>query len=166
MTKPSLLATVIVVATMAAAPAFADTWEAHANICQPDKGDVGKLDYSNTGVFNESNSSSAKLHCPIEYISDLHTLGLNTTTIRLRYVDRSSSANVSCTLFINFLDGASELTETQTSSGASNSTQSFSWTIGSEIGGGRQLVIQCNLPQAASSSTRSGVRGITLDTNT
>jgi hypothetical protein len=167
MKQRSVFASLVVALVLSAAPVGADTWEAHANICQPDKSDVAFLDYSNTGVFNESTSSSGKLHCPVEYISDLHTGGLNTTTISLNYVDRSSSENVSCTLFINLFDGTPILTATQTSpAGASSSTQISSWVIGSEIGGGRQLVIQCTLPKAASSSTRSGVRGIRLDTNT
>jgi hypothetical protein len=167
--KRSLFSSLVAALVLSSAPAGADTWEAHANICQPDKGDVEKLDYSNTGLFNESTSSSAKAHCPIEYISDLHT-GFNSATIAIRYVDRSSAENVSCTLFINLGDGSPVLTETKTSpAGSSNATQTFTWDIsspiGPNIGGGRQLVIQCTLPKATSSSTRSGVRGITLDTN-
>jgi hypothetical protein len=167
MKKRSLFSSLVVALVVSAAPAGADTWEVHGNRCQPDTGDVGKFDLSNTGLFNVNSSSSGKLHCPIEYISDLHTGGLNSTTLMVRYVDRSSASDVTCTLYINLFDGSPILTQTKTSpAGASDTTQAFEWSIGSEIGGGRQLEIQCTIPKATSSSTRSGVRGIRLDTNT
>jgi hypothetical protein len=165
MKKRAMFASLVAAVLLVSAPVGADTWEAHGNNCQPESGDVADVLYSNTGIFNQSSSASVKVHCPIDFISDLHT-GLNTTTISLRYVDRATSGDVSCTLFINFSDGAPFMTSTKTSVGSSGATQTFSWNIGDQVGGGRQIVIQCTLPKAASSSTRSGVRGITLATNT
>jgi hypothetical protein len=159
-----LFASLLTVGVLVSAPVAADTWEAHGNLCQPDNADVADVLYSNTGIFNQSTSASVKVHCPIEFISDLHT-GLNTTTISLRYVDRASTGDVSCTLFINLSDGAPLMTSTKTSIGSSSNTQTFSWNIGDQVGGNRQIVIQCTLPKAVSSSARSGVRGVTLSTN-
>jgi hypothetical protein len=164
MTKRSLFAILLAGGVLFSAPLGAATWEAHGNICQPDSVDVANVLYSNTGIFNQSTSASVKVHCPIDFNSDLHA-GLNTTTISLRYVDRASSGDVSCTLFINLSDGAPLMTSTKTSIGSSSATQTFSWDIGDQVGGNRQIVIQCMVPKASSSSTRSGIRGITLATN-
>ena len=162
----SLLSSLVAVLVLSAAPAGADTWEVHGNRCQPDTADAAKFDLSNTGLFNVNSSSSGKLHCPIEYDSDRHPIDFMTTKLSVNYVDRSSTSDVTCTLYVNLFDGSPLITETKTSpAGASDATKTFEWSIGTQIGGGRQLEIQCTIPKAASSSTRSGVRGIRLDTN-
>ncbi len=132
--------------------------------CSPRKADVDKINYTSTSAVNESTTSTAQVVCPIQLRSDSVNKPSN---VFIRVIDRSTSADVSCTLFA-FADGHLPGTiyqKTAKSSGTKDPAGNLIQDInhGSDEGinvadaPGLVFTMTCTLPAAGGSSTRSEI---------
>jgi hypothetical protein len=132
--------------------------------CRPRKSDVSKTNYNNTSIVNES-SSSAKVACPVHLQENGFFLTPN--DMEIFAFDRSSSSNITCTLFA--FDGASPGTifqEPAVSSGTKDPVTGKSLQMLRGIDGAIELSgfqglhmfsLTCTLPGASDSSPRSEI---------
>ena len=121
-----------------------------------DAGDRANVLYGGYGTFNDSNSSFIDLTCPISWQGDHE--GVDPDWVYVYYYDRNSSTNVSCTVKMLENVYAMYSTSTQTSSGSSSDTQSFSFDVSGYQDGDDDLIdfsIDCDIP--AVSGDYSGI---------
>jgi hypothetical protein len=140
--------------------------KAPGTICSPIKGDVSKINYTNTSVVNES-TSSAKVMCPVILQSDNVNKPSNMFT---RVIDRSTSADVKCRVY-RFAYEVGQVWQSAEASShgiVSPSDGSILQDIDPDGSGdgiilhddaapGFVLSMTCTLPGASSSSTRSEI---------
>ena len=132
--------------------------------CSPKKADVSKINYTNISAVNEANSS-AQVVCPVHFRETSTNIPSN---MFIRVIDRSTSANVSCTVYA-IPDGSLPgvvYQKTSSSSGTSDpDTGLLLQDIDHEFDEGTVIrdapgwvfTITCTLPAATSSSTRSEI---------
>jgi hypothetical protein len=127
--------------------------------CRPRKADVSKTTYTDTSIVNEANTS-AQVVCPVQL--QVSALGEFPADMAVYVRDRSTSANISCTLFVT--DGESPGTifqETGTSTGSNGAIHRIAGPDGNfDLQSWSDLelyTMRCTLPLASSSSTRSEI---------
>lgn len=132
--------------------------------CNPRLSDVSKIQYNNMSAVNEA-TSSAKVACPFMYQTDWVNKPSN---LFLRVIDRSTSANVSCTVYAFAFDDlpGTVWQKTATSVGTSDpDTGNILQDINAPNEEGIQLsdapglvfTVTCTLPASSTTSNRSEV---------
>jgi hypothetical protein len=131
--------------------------------CRPRKGDVGKVQLGNQSLVNED-SASATVACPITYQDN--PAGSDPSSFKARVIDRSTSGNVSCTLFafpeLEIPTGGQLFQTTRTTSGNGSTIRELAFTVPDESLHFQVYTMTCTLPGASSSSTRSEIFDYTL----
>jgi hypothetical protein len=154
---PALMATLLLgVGTARAEADFHHTGVA----CNPDNSARNDIGYSsNQGVWNESTTNnSAKVYCPI--VTTFNPTNFTTASFDLFFYDKSSAGDVTCTFYALRVDGDIVVSDPETSSGSSNTIQSFTWDAHEDvIEDATYFTVSCTIPKASSSSssTRSGI---------
>jgi hypothetical protein len=131
-------------------------WETPGSVCMPSDGKTSEWTWGpNFGVNRNCSSctGSANLVCPLSTLFTGGGSGGSGTFgfLEVDVYDRSSTANVSCTLFLINLDGSNVFTQTQTSSGNSPNVQLLSFNVNVSEGSYANATVQCSVPAATSS---------------
>ena len=143
-----------------ATPRADNTVHVAGTACRPRKADVSKTNYNNTSIVNEA-TSSATVVCPVQYQDDPFA---SPVSFEIFVIDRSTSSNISCTLF-GFADldiaPGNIFQEAGNSVGSGTAVQPLQTIDGNafDIQGvpGLNFTFNCTLPSSSSSSNRSSV---------
>jgi hypothetical protein len=143
--------------------------------CSPIKGDIGKINYTNTSVINES-TSSAKVMCPVIFHADSVNRPGNMFP---RVIDRNTSANITCRVFgfpFDNVDTGQVWQSPQVSTSGTTDPITGNTLQDMDDGSGDGIVLTdvmgfvltmtCTLPGAPSSSTRSEIVNYQLGQST
>lgn len=141
-------------------PAFAGLdIDVPGNACRPRKSDVSKIQFGTMSTINEA-TSSATVVCPVHYQDNPQ--GSNPNIFRIRMIDRSTSANISCKVMsFHDLEPGMLFQVTVNSSGSSSSQIERTVTLDPNFGA--MFTMTCTLPASSSSSNRSEIVSYKLE---
>lgn len=114
----------------------------HGSLCNPDSADVSKINYNQFGAHNTSSSSSAFVNCGAAP-SILSTI----KTVEVEVYDRNPNSNVTCTLVLADIFGATLWSGTKSSSGSSAGFQLLKFSPNT---GTHTINLQCSIPAVTS----------------
>jgi hypothetical protein len=131
----------------AAAAGPFNTVSFNGNFCQPNKASVDRLErHPNYGVYNSSTTDHANVECPVRVPLLNRGFGGGKVVV----YDRSSTFDVSCTLYGLGADGTILWTNIQHSNGSGAASQTL--TFSSQMTGFEQLNIECSIPPSQGGS--------------
>jgi len=154
--KPAMALLACAGALLATADAHAvivNEWGTPGMACVPDLSSVLVSAPDINGVHNSSSSQTANVLCPIT-----STQGANLQQLNLLVYDRSSTEEVSCSLYVN--DGTGTVSFVQTTGSGVTLNQVAAKAIGFTTFGGLTYgaTVTCSMPKL----TASGASGVSL----
>jgi hypothetical protein len=171
----SLVALAIVLSAAGARAASVTSTDLHVHAgfaCVPKPGDSAKLAYNFAeGVRNISTSASATVFCPVDTVpvkQGADYVG-GPQAVRVFVIDRSSAANISCTLKAIIENNGFATSNTypvKSSTGSFPSVQMLQWTQadGPIAISNYTFRVSCTLPRALSASQQSAVQQTEVET--
>jgi hypothetical protein len=133
----------------------------HGSVCTARPGDKDKVDFStDRGAYNTSTTSSARIYCSID--SDTESSGQDfVRRLDVAYINNSSAGDISCTLYLQDILGATVFSVPLKSSGISTAVRRLTWK-GLEPTTNIQYYwahLSCLLPPKESSGPEPQIRG-------
>jgi hypothetical protein len=126
-------------------------WEVPGSVCQPIDGRTTEWNWGPQFGINRSCSSctgSPNVVCPINsLLTSSPEAGVGTLSLlEIDVYDRSSTADVSCTLFLINLDGGIVFSQTQHSNSNQAGVQLLFYNIGVSESNFANATVQCSVP--------------------